>query len=306
MAFFILGDFLVRKILGGGDGNKAIQEVTNAVNLQSITDVLVGNNVTTTFSVFGSQQITLDLNGCTVGDVSVSQLNQTGVEVIQSSQLQLNSQILNELRTDIENTLKNSLEKDVKSLFPAFDAVTEIFRKDLTVEQRLNNELTQIVQTTVTAQNISTIQGNVFNTATLKISCANSFLDSLTINQELVVNATIKNLVSTVVENFINNLLDAQLTNDLEQTLTDSVSQELPLPGGIIAIIVVVVVVAIVLILGLVLAWYFCKIPGLPPPPGGCKSDGTSITINSTPATPDISATSTPSTATPSPTESIT
>jgi hypothetical protein len=283
MALFVLGGFLLKKILGGDDGNKAIQEVTNTVNLSAITNVLVGNNVVTQFTVFGNQQITLNLNGCTVGDVNVSQLNQTGVEIIQTSQLQLNAQILNEFRTNLENTLKNSLERDVTSFFPAFDAVTEVFRKDLTVQQTLENVLTQTIETNVTAQNLSTIQGNVFNTETLQISCKDSFLDSLNVNQELVVNATIKNVVNTVVDAFVTNENIANISNDLEQTLRDSTTQELPLSGAIIAIIVVIAVAVVVVIIVVLVLWSQCKIPGLPPPPNGCppNSEGKSqININ--------------------------
>jgi hypothetical protein len=278
MAFFVA--LLAGLGLFGPDANKneTTQTVVNSLNFETINSILVQNNATTRVNVTSTQSFTFSADGCTVGNVNITQLNNTGVNVVNIAALELNADIINQITVALKNVLDQTFNReDIAGL-----QFLDIFQKATETTQTLENTVTAIIQNEVTASNLAAIQSSIFQTQTNTITCKNSDFEDVTINQQLIVNVVLKNVAQNVTNVVLENTTISDIVNDANQEVSlenKSLLDTGAIVGIVIAVVVVVVVVAVLIWLGTT---------GKLPLPGAKKKGSTNITIQTdkTPTTP--------------------
>lgn len=220
----------------GGDADKVKQEIDTEVNFDILNSVSVTSGVTITQNIAGMQGFTFVADNCTIGNINVQQSIGTQTEIYAFNSSQTDATFITQIKAEIQNQIEQSVKKVSDSLGQFLDK----FSRSTDQEQTLNNAFSESVSTVVTVDAFVSIQSSIWNSQTVTLTCKDGSFQDVTIDQSIVVNATVKGILNNVVTVFSENQSVVDIVNQAKQQFEKVTTSTILI---IIAAIIIVLVI---------------------------------------------------------------
>lgn len=250
MAVFIAGaaalGFLAGKYLGehGRENRPQVRaSILNSISFESSVNAQAIISVTQDVGFNFLQNCDIDLVFCTVnGTVSCTQ----DINVKQKQFSTVTSDYSQQAIEDIKTTIANDIEQQVKKTETNFSRFVDnlLGSGDPDIITSLNNTFQEAMDVSFTAQNLVNQSAEMTANQRVKINCFQSTINGdITSEQQIVVEWTMKSLLTQVIDQMIDKSIELDLDNKVKQTLETTV-----IPGWLWIVIALGIVLVLVVI----------------------------------------------------------
>lgn len=239
LVFGVLAGFLGSK----GQQASVKESLDNSINTSAISNVLIENKSITTVSTFSNQVIKIILNNCSTTSLDLSQTFTGNLNILSGINTQLNTSIISDLQSKIQEQLESAISQENSKLIAALGG-----SQSSNLTQDIKNALKSTINSTITIATVQKIYASTWNNEKISLTCINSTIPAIKMNQTIVVDMTIQNLIGQVLTNFMTNSTVANWVSSESGKVTQ---KETGISSTILAIIILSIIFVILLMIGI-------------------------------------------------------